>query len=172
MKKKEVVFDLRGNQHATIPPYNPLLDTSLRTYYESRMVRKHLYEAAFIDRQGRVLDPERHKSKIVTIEQVPPLSARLRVTLCSSVPACLSAWLPACGPLCQPACLPQGYRKQHCFFCPLSWVLGFASQKHCTHGTGQKQYPPPPLSTPPPPKGGGTVTWPMNNEKSIGNHRR
>ena len=30
--------------------------------------------------------------------------------------------------------------------------------------------PPPPLSIPPP-GGGGDVTWPMNNKKSIGNHR-
>ena len=30
--------------------------------------------------------------------------------------------------------------------------------------------PPPPVSIPPP--RGGTVTWPMNNKKSIGNHRR
>ena len=29
---------------------------------------------------------------------------------------------------------------------------------------------PPPVSIPPP--RGGTVTWPMNNKKSIGNHRR
>ena len=39
--------------------------------------------------------------------------------------------------------------------------------------------PPPPhvqplpcLPPPPPPHRGGTVTWPMNNKKSIGNHRR
>ena len=30
---------------------------------------------------------------------------------------------------------------------------------------------PPPCPSPPPPRG-GTVTWPMNNKKSIGNHRR
>ena len=36
------------------------------------------------------------------------------------------------------------------------------------------QPPPPPCPTPPrvhPPPGGGTVIWPMNNKKSIGNHR-
>ena len=35
--------------------------------------------------------------------------------------------------------------------------------------------PPPPVSIPPvsiPSPRGGTVTWPMNNKKSIGNHRR
>ena len=29
-----------------------------------------------------------------------------------------------------------------------------------------------PLVHPPPPPGGGTVTWPMNNKKSLGNHGR
>ena len=28
------------------------------------------------------------------------------------------------------------------------------------------------LYQPPPPQGGRTVIWPMNNQKSIGNHRR
>ena len=32
--------------------------------------------------------------------------------------------------------------------------------------------PPPPSCLAPPPPPGGTVTWPVNNKKSIGNHRR
>ena len=49
------------------------------------------------------------------------------------------------------------------------------SVEHVQLSSGE--IPSPPVSTPPspvstPPPRGGTVTWPMNNKKSIGNHRR
>eukprot|EP00753_Platysulcus_tardus_P006828 PLAT14611.1.p1 GENE.PLAT14611.1~~PLAT14611.1.p1 ORF type:complete len:225 (+),score=88.95 PLAT14611.1:41-715(+) len=52
-----------------LPEYNPLHDRNLRHYFESRRVQKLLHRGGMIDREGRVIDLERNKSKLFIIEQ-------------------------------------------------------------------------------------------------------
>ena len=52
-----------------IPKYDALRDENLRQYFESKQVQQYLYNQGWIDRDGRIIDIDSHKSKLAIIEQ-------------------------------------------------------------------------------------------------------
>jgi hypothetical protein len=68
MKRREQGFD--SNMHnQKLPEYNALADQNLRHYFENRRLQNHLYDVGMIDKSGRVIDPDKHKSKLSIIQQ-------------------------------------------------------------------------------------------------------
>eukprot|EP00164_Ancoracysta_twista_P005618 GFYU01007703.1.p1 GENE.GFYU01007703.1~~GFYU01007703.1.p1 ORF type:complete len:247 (-),score=33.35 GFYU01007703.1:208-948(-) len=49
--------------------YSSLTDGHLRHFFETPEHKKHLYKSGLIDKQGRVIDAEKNKSKLYIIEQ-------------------------------------------------------------------------------------------------------
>ena len=52
-----------------MPKYNGLYDRNLRHHFENRRIQKQLHNVGLIDREGRVLDLNKNKSKLHIIEQ-------------------------------------------------------------------------------------------------------
>jgi hypothetical protein len=52
-----------------MPIYKPLSDKNLCSHYESKLVRRTLCDSGLIDEDGRILDNERNKGKLLVIEQ-------------------------------------------------------------------------------------------------------
>jgi hypothetical protein len=67
-EKKEKGWNL-NTSNVTMPTYNGLYDSNLRHHFESRAVQSNLFRLGMIDREGRVLDIEKQKSKLFIIEQ-------------------------------------------------------------------------------------------------------
>ena len=67
-QRKENGWDGIGSD-APLPIYNPLNDRNLRSHFENKRVRKTLFEAGLIDKEGRILETERQKGKLFIIEQ-------------------------------------------------------------------------------------------------------
>ena len=63
-------FDTGGNTHLQGPTYNALEDPSLRQHFANKTFNKHLQQHHLIDRTGRILDLDKHKSKLRIIDQV------------------------------------------------------------------------------------------------------
>ena len=71
-KKAEEGWNLRVSPFTTedkLPKYQGLYDPNLRHHFESRAVQSNLFRLGMIDREGRVLDIEKQKSKLFIIEQ-------------------------------------------------------------------------------------------------------
>ena len=68
LEKKEKGWNL-NTSNVTLPNYNGLYDRNLRHHFESRAVQANLFRLGMIDREGRVLDIEKQKSKLFIIEQ-------------------------------------------------------------------------------------------------------
>ena len=68
LEKKEKGWNL-NTSNVTLPTYNGLYDRNLRHHFESRAVQGNLFRLGMIDREGRVLDIEKQKSKLFIIEQ-------------------------------------------------------------------------------------------------------
>lgn len=62
-------FDTSGLEHSSLPVYDPLGDHHLRTFFESKYIRKTLFDAGLVDHDGRILEADRHRSKLFRIEQ-------------------------------------------------------------------------------------------------------
>jgi hypothetical protein len=58
-----------NTSNVTLPQYKGLYDPNLRHHFESRSVQQNLFKLGMIDREGRVLDIEKQKSKLFIIEQ-------------------------------------------------------------------------------------------------------
>ena len=69
LKEKEAAWNTQGNEFAALPTYNPLGDKNLRSHFENKRIRRTLYEAGLIDKEGRILEAERNKGKLFIIEQ-------------------------------------------------------------------------------------------------------
>jgi len=69
MREREKGFSTTGSEAADIPDYNSLYDQNLRHYYDNRRTQQFLYKCGMIDREGRVIDQEKNKSKLFIIEQ-------------------------------------------------------------------------------------------------------
>jgi len=54
---------------AKLPQYNALYDNNLRHFFENKNIQSHLYQTGMIDRGGRVVDIDRHKSKLHIIDE-------------------------------------------------------------------------------------------------------
>ena len=67
-KKAEEGWNLRTAQ-VKLKKYEGLYDPNLRHHFESRAVQHNLFRLGMIDREGRVLDIEKQKSKLFIIEQ-------------------------------------------------------------------------------------------------------
>ena len=71
MAKRERAFD--SNMQATVnerlPKYDALMDTNLRHFFEGEKIQNHLYQTGLIDRSGRVVNLDKHKSKLFIIDQ-------------------------------------------------------------------------------------------------------
>ena len=68
LEKKEKGWNL-NTSNVTLPTYNGLYDRNLRHHFESRAVQGNLFRLGMVDREGRVLDIEKQKSKLFIIEQ-------------------------------------------------------------------------------------------------------
>jgi len=69
MREREKGFSTAGCESTDIPEYNSLYDQNLRHYYDNRRTQQFLYKCGMIDREGRVIDQEKNKSKLFIIEQ-------------------------------------------------------------------------------------------------------
>ena len=58
-----------NTSNVKLPSYKGLYDPNLRHHFESRAVQQNLFKLGMIDREGRVLDIEKQKSKLFIIEQ-------------------------------------------------------------------------------------------------------
>lgn len=52
-----------------LPTYDALRDGNLRQYFQSRNVQLFLHSMGWIDSEGRIMDLDKHKSKLAIIEQ-------------------------------------------------------------------------------------------------------
>eukprot|EP00993_Chasmostoma_nieuportense_P004569 NODE_5230_length_682_cov_23.736937_g5067_i0.p1 GENE.NODE_5230_length_682_cov_23.736937_g5067_i0~~NODE_5230_length_682_cov_23.736937_g5067_i0.p1 ORF type:complete len:171 (-),score=54.49 NODE_5230_length_682_cov_23.736937_g5067_i0:83-595(-) len=69
LKQKELGFSLHENASVTLPPYNALLDSNLRTYFDRKQVRKVLQAANTIDEAGWILNLDKNSGKLHIIDQ-------------------------------------------------------------------------------------------------------
>jgi hypothetical protein len=71
MRKREAGFEsnMRSTVNEKLPKYDALLDTNLRHFFEGEKIQGHLYNTGLIDRSGRVVDLDKHKSKLFIIDQ-------------------------------------------------------------------------------------------------------
>jgi hypothetical protein len=71
MRKRESGFDsnMRATVNESLPKYDALLDGNLRHFFEGEKIQGHLYHTGLIDRSGRVVDLDKHKSKLFIIDQ-------------------------------------------------------------------------------------------------------
>ena len=68
-RERENGFSLSAAPSNDIPDYNSLYDQNLRHYFDNRRTQQFLYKCGLIDREGRVVDQEKNKSKLFIIEQ-------------------------------------------------------------------------------------------------------
>eukprot|EP00802_Teleaulax_amphioxeia_P025986 Tamp_26953.p1 GENE.Tamp_26953~~Tamp_26953.p1 ORF type:complete len:193 (+),score=53.19 Tamp_26953:173-751(+) len=54
---------------APLPTYDALRDNNLRQYFESKTVQKFLQSSGWIDKEGRIVDLDKFRSKLNIIEQ-------------------------------------------------------------------------------------------------------
>lgn len=66
---REAGFDLSFCSTAKLPNYNSLYDPNMRHFFENKTTQRHLLKTGQIDRNGRVIDLEKNKSKLHIIEQ-------------------------------------------------------------------------------------------------------
>jgi len=67
-REREKGFSI-SSAPAEIPDYSSLYDQDLRHYFDNRRTQKFLYKSGLIDRDGRVIDQGKNKSKLFVIEQ-------------------------------------------------------------------------------------------------------
>ena len=65
---RDKTWDL-GSGSAPYPQYDALRDSNLRQYFESRQVQQFLHQMGWVDKEGRIVDLDKHKSKLNIIEQ-------------------------------------------------------------------------------------------------------
>uniref|UniRef100_A0A7S0V180 Uncharacterized protein n=1 Tax=Hemiselmis tepida TaxID=464990 RepID=A0A7S0V180_9CRYP len=54
---------------APLPTYDALRDANLRQHFESRGVQRFLQQKGWVDKQGRIIDLDKYRSKLNIIEQ-------------------------------------------------------------------------------------------------------
>lgn len=69
LKSREQGFNVRGNEFVSIPKYDSLRDYSLKDYFSSEPVKKHLQKKCFVNSRGKPFNLEQHKQTISIIEQ-------------------------------------------------------------------------------------------------------
>lgn len=69
LKKKEEGFSLSGIEKYKKKEYNALHDPNMKHYFENTHVQYHLYKTGQIDRNGRVIDLEKNKSKLCILDR-------------------------------------------------------------------------------------------------------
>jgi len=67
-KELEQNFNNRSAK-APLPSYDALRDSNLRQYFEGSNVQSFLHSMGWIDREGRIIDLDKHKSRLAIIEQ-------------------------------------------------------------------------------------------------------
>jgi len=68
MREREKGFAISSSA-SDVPAYDSLYDRGLRHYFDNRRAQKFLYKSGLIDREGRVIDQVKNKSKLFVIEQ-------------------------------------------------------------------------------------------------------
>jgi hypothetical protein len=68
LKEREAGFDLDFGVRSKLPEYNSLLDSNMRHYFESESVQSHLLQTGQIDEFGRIINLEKHRSRLHVIE--------------------------------------------------------------------------------------------------------
>jgi hypothetical protein len=81
IRRREKGFNVSGIEKSTIPEYDPLFDTSLAHYFGSKNVRRHMYRSGLVDREGRILDVDKHRQKLQIIDQEFRLAEREELRL-------------------------------------------------------------------------------------------
>ena len=69
-------FDTSWQTYLPSANYDALRDPTLRHHFSNKVVRKQLRKSHLIDQTGRILDLEKHKSKLRIIDQVSPRGRR------------------------------------------------------------------------------------------------
>lgn len=67
-KEREEGFSLQF-QNDRVPEYQALFDRNLRSHFENKRRQRELYQVGVIDKEGRVIDLEKYKSKLFIIDQ-------------------------------------------------------------------------------------------------------
>jgi hypothetical protein len=67
-KKREEGFSLQF-QNDRVPEYQALFDRNLRSHFENKRRQRELYSVGVIDKEGRVINLEKYKSKLFIIDQ-------------------------------------------------------------------------------------------------------
>jgi hypothetical protein len=68
-KAREQGFDLSSVPHCKLKEYNALSDANMRHYFENKKIQQLLYRTGQIDRHGRIIDPQKNKSKVNILER-------------------------------------------------------------------------------------------------------
>eukprot|EP01038_Epipyxis_sp_PR26KG_P004467 gene4467-6317_t len=68
-QKREKGFSLSGLESVKLREYNALHDPNMKHYFENNHVQYLLYRTGQIDRNGRVIDMEKNKSKLFILER-------------------------------------------------------------------------------------------------------
>lgn len=68
-KALEDGFNIPNSSLAKIDNYNALHDPNMRHYFENKGLQSLLYSTGQIDKHGRVIDPNKSKSKINVLER-------------------------------------------------------------------------------------------------------
>lgn len=69
LRARESGFSLAGVHQEKLPAYNALMDANLRHHFESRNLQSHLSSLGLVDQRGRVVDLDKHATKLSIIEQ-------------------------------------------------------------------------------------------------------
>ena len=69
MKAREDSFNLNSLNFAKRTEYNALYDPNMRHFFQNSKVQRYLYQTGQIDANGRVIDLEKNKSKVVILEK-------------------------------------------------------------------------------------------------------
>lgn len=69
LQEREKSFDKDFGVRSKLPEYNALQDENMKRFFENSQIQRHLWMTGQIDKSGRVIDLEKNKSKIQTIEK-------------------------------------------------------------------------------------------------------
>eukprot|EP00668_Euglena_longa_P008368 GGOE01010072.1.p2 GENE.GGOE01010072.1~~GGOE01010072.1.p2 ORF type:complete len:284 (-),score=65.42 GGOE01010072.1:868-1719(-) len=69
-RKPKPQFDTRGLELTPMPVYDPLGDPSLKRFFGEKYMHNMLFEAGLIDKDGRILEADKHRSKLCSVEHI------------------------------------------------------------------------------------------------------
>lgn len=68
LKEREDGFDMNFGTRSKLPPYNALLDSNMKHYFENENVQTHLLQTGQIDSFGRIISLDKQRTRLRVIE--------------------------------------------------------------------------------------------------------